>query len=130
VRNVGAAATNAPITVADSLPNGLDFVSAVGAGWACDASGATVICTTSSSLAAADSSTIILTVSVGGAASPTVTNSATVFYAGDTNAANDTARKPTTVRLRPAHSRAASVSSLHSHHSSPRPAHHPTTASP
>jgi uncharacterized repeat protein (TIGR01451 family) len=99
VTNVGAAATNAPITVTDTLPNGLSFVSADGGTrWSCSSSGQTVTCTTVTPILAGAASTISLTVNVGTAAYPTVTNSARVSYPGDTNTANDTASRPTTVR--------------------------------
>jgi hypothetical protein len=41
---------------------------------------------------------VILSVNVGGAAFPTVTNSATLFYAGDSDTSNNTAQRPTTIR--------------------------------
>jgi len=98
VSNVGSASTDAPITVMDNLPGSLGFVSAAGSGWTCADAGQTVTCTNPGPLAVGASSSIALRVSVSSAASPTVTNSATVSYAGDTNAANNTARRPTTVR--------------------------------
>jgi uncharacterized repeat protein (TIGR01451 family) len=99
VTNVGAADTNAPITVTDTLPNGLSFVSADGGTrWSCSSSGQTVTCTTVKPILAGAASSISLTVNVGTAAYPTVTNSAKVSYPGDTNTANDTASRPTTVR--------------------------------
>ena len=98
VSNLGTASTNATITVTDSLPASLSFVSATGTGWTCSATGQVVTCTDPSSLAPAASTSITLTVKVGSAAFPTVTNSATVSYAGDTNLRNNTAQRPTTVR--------------------------------
>jgi len=98
VTNLGSNATNATITVTDQLPNGLSFVSGVGAGWTCGASGQTVTCTTSSALAPAANTAITLTVSVSSAAYPTVTNVATVAYDGDTDASNNTKFSPTTIR--------------------------------
>jgi uncharacterized repeat protein (TIGR01451 family) len=99
VANAGAATTNVPITVTDGLPPSLGFVSATGTGWTCSANGLEVSCHTGTSIApGANSSSITLVVNVGSAAYPTVTNYATVYYAGDTNLANNTARRPTTVR--------------------------------
>ncbi len=99
VSNVGTAVTNAPITVVDTLPAGLGYVSASGTGWTCSDSGQTVTCTRSDALASGAATQITLTVSVGSGAYPTVTNTATLSYADDTNATNNTARKPTTVRM-------------------------------
>lgn len=99
VTNLGPATTNTLITVTDPLPNGLGFVAASGAGWTCTANGQTVICGTSSPLAPLSSTRVTLTVSVGSAAYPTTTNIATLSYAGDTNPANNTARRPTSIRL-------------------------------
>jgi hypothetical protein len=45
------------------------------------------------------SPTIDLVVAVGSDAYPTTTKSATVDYAADTYAANNVARRPTTIRL-------------------------------
>jgi uncharacterized repeat protein (TIGR01451 family) len=98
VTNAGSAATNTTITVVDQLPNGLGFVSGTGTGWTCGASGQTVTCTNSAALAPGANTAITLTVSVGSAAFPTVTNVATVSYPGDTNSADDTKFRPTTVR--------------------------------
>lgn len=98
VTNVGAGTTNAAIKVTDVLPIGLTFVSGEGAGWTCAADGQRVTCTNSDPLTASSSTGITLAVSIGDAAVPTVTNTATVDYPGDTNVSNNTARKPTTVR--------------------------------
>jgi large repetitive protein len=100
VSNVGGATTNGVITVTDFLPTGLGFISGTGIDWTCAASGQIVTCTTAAPLPAASSTIITLTVNVTEAAFPGVTNTATVTYAGDNNATNDLARKPTTVRLR------------------------------
>jgi len=98
VTNNGSATTNATITVTDQLPNGLSFVSGIGTGWGCAASGQTVTCISSTPLAPSTNTAITLTVSVGSAAYPTVTNVATVSYLGDPDPTNNTAFRPTTVR--------------------------------
>jgi uncharacterized repeat protein (TIGR01451 family) len=97
VRNVGTAATSAPITVTDPLPAGLTYVSATGAGWSCAATAGTVTCTNAGPLAAGATTTITLTVAVGAGALPGVTNTATVATSGDANAANNSASDPTAV---------------------------------
>jgi len=96
--NNGPAATNVPITVTDRLPNGLTFASASGSNWSCSAVGQDVTCNFAGSLASGASTTFTLTVNVGAAASPSVTNSATLDYPADTDATNNRASRPTTVR--------------------------------
>lgn len=98
VANLGSAATNSAITVTDTLPTGLSFVSGSGAGWSCSASGQIVTCTYVPALAAAATTNLTLTVNVGGAAYPTITNTATVSYPGDSDATNNTGTRPTSVR--------------------------------
>jgi uncharacterized repeat protein (TIGR01451 family) len=98
VSNVGTAATTGTITVTDTLPNGLGFVSGTGAGWSCLANGQVVTCTNAGPIATNNgTSTIALTVSVAAAAVPSVSNMATVSTAGDSNAANNSASDPTMV---------------------------------
>jgi uncharacterized repeat protein (TIGR01451 family) len=84
------------ITVLDTLPGGVGFVSASGAGWSCSAVDQTVSCV-SAALAAASSSTITLVVTAppsGG----TVSNTAQVSAATpDGNTANNQATTGTTV---------------------------------
>ena len=58
VTNTGGVPTSGVVTVTDTLPAGLTFVSGVGTGWSCSAAGQTVTCTTSTPIPA------------GGAASP------------------------------------------------------------
>jgi len=97
VTNVGTASTTGGITVTDNLPAGLTFVSGTAPGWVCSAVGQTVSCTSAGVMAPGASVTIALTVTVGAAAAPSVTNTATVATAGDANAANDTASDPLSV---------------------------------
>jgi uncharacterized repeat protein (TIGR01451 family) len=88
-----------PVVVTDTLPAGLTFVSGVGAGWVCGASGQVVTCTHAPTLDAGTAfPPIVLTVNASGAAVPNVTNTATVTSAShDINAANNTAADPTVV---------------------------------
>ncbi len=99
VRNSGSLGTTGPITVTDTLPNGLSYVSASGPGWSCGASGQTVTCTYSASLPSSATASFTLTVLVGSAAYPTVTNTAVVSTIGDSVASNNTASDPTTIRM-------------------------------
>ncbi len=99
VTNNGPNDAAGTITVTDTLPAGLTYVSATGTGWACGAVGQTVTCTRTGPLAnGASAPAITLTVSVGAAAYPSVTNTATVSSATfDNVSGNNTANDPTTV---------------------------------
>ncbi|MEO5618881.1 MAG: hypothetical protein ABIS67_14025, partial [Candidatus Eisenbacteria bacterium] len=97
VSNVGVGPSGGVVTVRDTLPAGLGFVSGSGTGWSSSASGQIVTCTNATPLAAGASTAITLTVSVGGAAAPAVTNRATVSGGNDGTPANNTASDPTTV---------------------------------
>ncbi|WP_050897787.1 DUF6701 domain-containing protein [Methylobacter tundripaludum] len=91
VSNAGPLSESAgAVTVTDTLPTGLTFVSATGTNWTCTA---VVVCTYNSSLAGgASAPTITLTVAVAVNASGTITNSATVAGGQyDSNLANNTA---------------------------------------
>jgi uncharacterized repeat protein (TIGR01451 family) len=86
VTNSGTGPTTGNITVTDTLPAALTFVSGSAAGgWSCTATGQTVTCTYSGpALAAAGgNSTVTLTVSVAPGAFPSVTNTATVADPND-----------------------------------------------
>ena len=91
VRNVGNAPSTGPITVVDTLPAGLTFVSYTGTGWSCGVQGQIVTCTFNGTLNANSESTVQLSVSVGPAAVPKVTNTATCSTVGETNLANNSA---------------------------------------
>jgi uncharacterized repeat protein (TIGR01451 family) len=97
VSNVGNLPTTGPITVTDTLPAGLGFVSGSGTGWSCGAAGQVVTCTNSSVLAVGDTSALTLAVSVAQGGVPAVTHTVHVATAGDANAANDDNADPTTV---------------------------------
>jgi uncharacterized repeat protein (TIGR01451 family) len=75
-----------PITVTDTLPATLAFVSASGTGWTCVVSGQMVSCTTSSTLPGL----ITLTVTPGANAAPSVTNNAAVSGGSDCDLTNNT----------------------------------------
>jgi uncharacterized repeat protein (TIGR01451 family) len=101
VSNVGNAATFGPITVTDTLPDGLTFVSATGTNWSCTNAGAVITCTyNGGNLAPGETApTITVTVAVGAAAVPQVINPAHVTTPGDVNPANDNDQEPTPVVL-------------------------------
>lgn len=94
VTNSGGATTNAPVTVTDTLPAGLNATAISGPGWSC---------ATLTSCSRADAldpglsfPDITLTVSVNFNASATVTNTVTVSGGSEANTSNDTATDPTT----------------------------------
>lgn len=89
VSNVGTSASSGMITVVDTLPAGLGFVSAAGANWTIQNVGQVVTATTPEAIAMGDSLGFTLTVSVGPAALPSVVNAAVVSGGGDNNTAND-----------------------------------------
>ncbi len=96
----GSLATSGVITVVDTLPAGLGYVTATGTGWGCGAVGQTVTCTTSSAIAAGTSAPpITLTVTVASTAVPSVLNTVTVSGGGEPAAAanNNTASDNTIV---------------------------------
>jgi uncharacterized repeat protein (TIGR01451 family) len=98
--SVGSLSSTGTITVTDTLPAGLGFVSAVGTGWSCGFAAGTVTCTTSNVIAAgASASPITLTVSVAPNAAPSVLNFATVSGGGEpgTVTGNNTASDNTVV---------------------------------
>ena len=97
--NSSAVATGAPtsgtLTITDTLPVGLTFVSATGSGWTCGAAGQLVTCTTAAVInPQASAPAITLTVSVAAAAAPGVTNTARASGGGDTTCPASGATQP------------------------------------
>jgi uncharacterized repeat protein (TIGR01451 family) len=104
VTNVGNGPTAGTVTVVDTLPAGMTYVSSNPgtSGFTCTpSSGDTVVtCTRTTALAAGATAPFTITVAVApGAASGT--NTATVSATPDHSSANDTADDATTVNLRP-----------------------------
>jgi uncharacterized repeat protein (TIGR01451 family) len=98
VRNANtAASTTGPITVADTLPTGLSYVSGGGNGWTCGAIGQIVTCTNAGPIQPGGSSGFTLSVAVADTAIPAVVNTATVSTPGESNASNNAAADPTSV---------------------------------
>ena len=89
------------VTVTDTLPTGMTYVSASGSGWTCGAVGQVVTCTANNVTVNSGSSlpAITLNVSVGYTNATTLTNTATVASNPnlDYNTANNTATDVTTL---------------------------------
>jgi uncharacterized repeat protein (TIGR01451 family) len=87
------------VTITDTLPPGLTYVSGVGTGWSCGAVGQTVTCTHPPGLPPGNSfPDLTLTVAVGPTAAPAVTNTASVSSGSyDLNPANNTVSDVTIV---------------------------------
>ena len=92
VTNNGPGAEVGPIKVTDTLPSGLEFVSASGTGWTCSQSSGVITCTRPGPLAkGAAAPTITITAKVGANASSSLTNQASVTGTSrDTNLTNNT----------------------------------------
>ncbi len=89
VSNVGSASTTGTITVADTLPSQLTFVSATATGWTCNSSGQSVTCTNPGPVAPGTSAaTIPLVVNVSTSAPGSISDTATVADSGDTDTAD------------------------------------------
>ncbi len=99
VSNNGTGATSGITKVIDTLPSGLSYVSASGAGWTCGAVGQTVSCTNPAVLANGGSLPVIaLNVSVAFNAPGSVENVASVSNPTfDYNSANNVSRDPTVI---------------------------------
>jgi len=96
VTNGGADPVAGVISIQDTLPTGLTFVSASSAdpGWVCPSpTTQTVTCTKSDGLAVSATTTVNLVVSVGQAAAPSVTNTAAVLV-DSTSIATDSETTP------------------------------------
>src|SRR6185369_6588415 len=97
--SAGTLATTGTITVVDTLPAVLTFVSDTGTGWACASAPPLVTCPSSTSIPAGGTGNpITLTVAVASTAIPAVTNTATVSGGGEPAAlANDNGASDTTI---------------------------------
>jgi uncharacterized repeat protein (TIGR01451 family) len=98
--NSGTWATISTLTLTDTMPAGMTFVSGTGTNWTCVAAGVApevVTCTrpNATPIAINGSTSITLTVSVGALAAPSKTNK--VYLAGGGQLAVSTASDPTTV---------------------------------
>ena len=112
VSNIGGANSAGTITVTDTLPTGLSFVSGLGTGFTCAATGQIVTCTRTTALNAAASVAITLTVSVATDASTPLVNQAAVSGGGELNTTNNNASDSTIILQKPIVVKAFSPTSI------------------
>ena len=110
VTNNGPNDATGGISVSDTLPAGLSYVSGNGTNWTCSAVAQTVTCTHPATLAGGNSlPDLTLTVDVGAAAVPSVTNTATISCPTFDNQAGNNSASDTTAVVQPALSVAKTV---------------------
>jgi uncharacterized repeat protein (TIGR01451 family) len=90
VINRGAATTNAPIVLSDTLPSGITLISASGGGWSCTGT-SSLTCTYRGTLGYQERTTLTLDVSIpASAATTSFTNNATLTGSGNFACENTT----------------------------------------
>ncbi|MFN8575169.1 MAG: hypothetical protein U0132_24155 [Gemmatimonadaceae bacterium] len=94
VTNVAGGPTTGTITVSDTLPTGITYLSIDSqlSGWGCSASGQTVTCTNAGPLAPGSYTWVTIRVDIAASAVGQRANTATVTTPGDSNASNNTSR--------------------------------------
>jgi uncharacterized repeat protein (TIGR01451 family) len=97
VRNAGSLTIPAPITVIDSLPVGITFGSASGAGWSCSQAAGVVTCTRGTSLAPGATAPFNIQGTVGVGAFPAVTNRVRANVPSDADTTDNRATKGSVV---------------------------------
>lgn len=101
VANVGSAASSGVVTVTDTLPAGMSFVSGTGANWSCSlAASQTVSCTSAATIDAGQSATLHINVNVDANAPAQLTNQAVVSCASPCGSSGNPASDPTTIAAR------------------------------
>jgi uncharacterized repeat protein (TIGR01451 family)/fimbrial isopeptide formation D2 family protein len=90
VTNGGNGATTNTITMQDTIPTGLTVTSVSGPNWTCT-NASVVSCTRSTAIAAGASSVITLNANIATNAPASITNTATVQVAGESNSGNNSA---------------------------------------
>jgi uncharacterized repeat protein (TIGR01451 family) len=101
VTNSGPTASPGPLRLTDTLPDGLSYSSATGAGWSCVISGQQLGCDRDGALPVAGVTSVTVTVAVLARAYPAVTSTATITGPGSVPATgSDTAPVQPSVVLR------------------------------
>jgi len=91
ISNVGSAPTTSEMTITDTLPTGLSFVSSSGTGWSCSAADQVVNCVNPASLADGASTTLNLVVAVSAGAASNMIHAPRVDVPGDPVLSNNSA---------------------------------------
>lgn len=81
VTNLGPSPSGTPVTVTDTLPDGMTYASGSGVDWSCSAAGQTVTCTRTTSIPAGSQSLIALNVDISRTLLGTQVNMASVSSA-------------------------------------------------
>src|SRR6185295_2247370 len=97
IANTGTIPTAGTITVTDTLPAGLSYVSTSGAGWTFSVSGQVVTALYTPSVPAGQNRSFTITVLADPSAVPGLVNTAYASLAGDVVPANDRDSDPTVV---------------------------------
>jgi len=88
VTNAGNGPTTGTISLSDTIPTGLTVTSVSGTNWTCT-NAQPVTCSRTTPLAAGTSSVITLNANIAANAAASITNTATVVVAGESNAGNN-----------------------------------------
>lgn len=113
VANNGPNDATGTVTVSDTLPAGLSYVSGTGTGWNCSVAGQDVTCVHPGPLAnGASLADLTLTVAVGAGAAPSVTNTASVSCPTFDNQSGNNSASDVTVVVQPALSITKTVSTF------------------
>ncbi len=92
-----AVASTNPITVTDTLQNGLTFLSGTGSGWSCAAAAQVVTCTSNTDLAPSATSVITINTLVGTSTVSPINNNSAVSLTGETVTNNNTSNTVVTI---------------------------------
>lgn len=98
-KNIGGASSAGPVTISDTLPTGVTYVSATGSSWSCNSPPSSTVSCTASTLIGAGASgpPITLNVNVDPAAPTSISDTATVAGGNEINLTNDTATDVTVI---------------------------------
>jgi hypothetical protein len=99
VTNLSPSIASGPVSVVDTLPEGVTFVRSRGAGWSCTSPGRTVTCTLASGIAAGSSASLRIDASANSLVNVTVTNVASLT-AADANLSNNVSTVSTRIPRR------------------------------
>jgi uncharacterized repeat protein (TIGR01451 family) len=99
IANRGLSATTSAMTLTDTLPTGVTYVSGIGNGWSCSSAQQVVTCVHPESLPAGQSTSVDLKVGVDASAASGITHAPQVNTDGDVTSSNNTASDATLVAV-------------------------------